>query len=67
MALANSVAADVLKNQNVRDSLIKNLGNFQALSQSNSRLPKTLAQIETDAEALCTLLVTAGAITSFVA
>lgn len=67
MALANSVAADVLKNQNVRDALVNLVKDFDELSQSNTHTRKTLAQIETKCEALCTLLVTAGAITSFVA
>lgn len=67
MALANTTAADLLKNQNVRDALVNLTKDFEELSQSNSHVNKTLAQIETKCEALCTLLVTAGAITSFVA
>ena len=67
MALANTTAADVLKNQNVRDALVNLTKDFEELSQNNRDVRKTLAQIETKCEALCTLLVTAGAITSFVA
>lgn len=67
MALANTTAADLLKNQNVRDALANLLVDFNELSQSNTHRRRTLAQVETSCEALCTLLVTAGAITSFVA
>lgn len=69
MAMAVTTAADVLKNQNVRDAAIAVLNDFQRMSQSNSRLPKALTgsvSVKTDVDALCTALVAAGAITSYV-
>lgn len=70
MAISVANAAAVLTNQTVRDKAIAVLNDFQALSQSSSRLPgKTLTgakSVKTDVDALCTALVAAGAITSFV-
>lgn len=61
MALANTTAADVLKNQGVRDKAIPVLNDFQWLSQSNSRPDKTLTQVQADVTALVAALQTAGA------
>ena len=70
MAISVANAAAVLTNQNVRDKAIPVLNDFQALSQSSSRLPgKPLTgtkSVKADVDALCTALVAAGAITSFV-
>lgn len=70
MAMSVANAAAILLNQTVRDKAIPVLQDFQALSQSSSRLPdKPLTgtiSIKTDVDALCTALVAAGAITSFV-
>lgn len=71
MAISVANAAAVLLNQTVRDKAIPVLQDFQALSQSSSRLPdKPIAgaapSIKADVDALCTALVAAGAITSFV-
>lgn len=70
MAMSVANAAAILLNQAVRDKGIPVLQDFQALSQSSSRLPdKPLTgtvSIKTDVDALCTALVAAGAITSFV-
>lgn len=64
MALANTTAADVLKNQGVRDKAIPVVNSFQRLSQSNTRLNKTLAQVQTDVTALIAALQNAGATTT---
>lgn len=68
MSLAN--AAAILNNQNVRDKATAVLNDFEAMSQSSSRLPnKALTgtvSVKTDVDALCNALVAAGAITSFV-
>lgn len=61
MALANTTAAHVLANQNVRDKLIPVLQDFQALAQSNSRPYKALADVQLDVTALIDALVDAGA------
>jgi len=61
MALANTTAADVLANQNVRDALIPVLQDFQALAQSNSRPYKALADVQLDVTALVDALTAAGA------
>lgn len=61
MALANTTAADVLANQNVRDALILVLRDFQALAQSNSRPFKALADVQVDVTALVDALTEAGA------
>ncbi|MNW11413.1 hypothetical protein D3C71_2088630 [compost metagenome] len=71
MAMSVANAAAILLNQTVRDKAIPVLQDFQALSQSSSRLPdKAIAgaapSIKADVDALCTALVAAGAITSFV-
>ncbi len=71
MAMSVANAAAILLNQTVRDKAIPVLQDFQALSQSSSRLPdKPIAgaapSIKADVDALCTALVAAGAITSFV-
>lgn len=70
MAMSVSTAPAVLLNQTVRDKVIAVLQDFQAMSQSNSRLPgKALTgtiSVKTDVDALVTALVAAGAITSFV-
>lgn len=70
MAMSVANAAAILLNQAVRDKGTPVLQDFQALSQSSSRLPdKPLTgtvSIKTDVDALCTALVAAGAITSFV-
>ena len=70
MAMSVATAPAVLLNQAVRDKVIAVLKDFQAMSQSNSRLPgKTLTgtvSVKTDVDALMTALVAAGAITSFV-
>lgn len=68
MSLAN--AAAILNNQNVRDKATAVLNDFEAMSQSSSRLPNKpltgATSVKTDVDALCTALVAAGAITSFV-
>lgn len=61
MALANTTAANVLANQNVRDKLIPVLQDFQALAQSNSRPYKALADVQLDVTALIDALADAGA------
>lgn len=71
MAMSVANAAAVLLNQTVRDKAIPVLQDFQAMSQSSSRLPdKPIAgatpSVKADVDALCTALVAAGAITSFV-
>lgn len=70
MAMSVANAAAVLNNQNVRDKATAVLNDFEALSQSSSRLPgKPLTgatSVKADVDALCTALVAAGAITSFV-
>jgi hypothetical protein len=70
MAMSVTGAPAVLLNQTTRDKAIAVLNDFQAMSQSNSRLPnKPLTgsvSVKTDVDALCTALVAAGAITSFV-
>lgn len=70
MAMSVANAAAILLNQTVRDKALPVLADFQALSQSSSRLPdKPLTgtiSIKTDVDALMTALVAAGAITSFV-
>ena len=70
MAMSVANAAAVLLNQTVRDKVIAVNRDFQALSQSSSRLPnKALTgtvSVKTDVDALCAALVAAGAITSFV-
>lgn len=71
MALSVANAAAILLNQTVRDKAIPVLQDFQALSQSSSRLPdKALngaaPSVKADVDALMTALVAAGAITSFV-
>ena len=69
MAMSVSTAPAVLLNQTVRDKLTFVDIAFQYMSQSNSRLRKPLTgatSVKTDVDALCTALVAAGAITSFV-
>lgn len=69
MPMAVATAADVLKNQTARDAATAVLRDFQAMSQSNSRVPKPLTgtgSVKADVDALCNALVAAGAITSFV-
>lgn len=69
MAMSVTGAPAVLLNQTVRDKLIAVEFSFQRMSQSNSRLNKTLTgtvSVKTDVDALMTALVAAGAITSFV-
>lgn len=70
MAISVANAAAVLTNQTVRDKATAVLKDFEYLSQSSSRLPdKPLSgagSVKTDVDALCTALVAAGAITSFV-
>lgn len=70
MAMSVANAAAVLTNQNVRDKATAVLNDFEAMSQSSARLPnKALTgtiSVKTDVDALCTALVAAGAITSFV-
>lgn len=61
MALANDDAADVLANQGVRDACIAVLQDFQDLSQSNSNVRKTLADIQLDVTTLVDALDAAGA------
>lgn len=61
MAIANTNAANVLANQLVRDALVPVLQDFQQLSQSNSNVPKTLAEIQADVTALVDALTDAGA------
>lgn len=71
MAISVANAAAVLTNQTVRDKATAVLKDFEYLSQSSSRLPdKPLAgaapSVKADVDALCTALVAAGAITSYV-
>lgn len=70
MAISVADAAAVLLNQDVRDKVIAVQLDFEALSQSSSRLPNKpltgAVSVKTDVDALCTALVAAGAITSFV-
>lgn len=71
MAISVANAAAVLRNQTVRDKLTAVLIDFNYVSQSSSRLPdKPLTgaapSVKADVDALCTALVAAGAITSYV-
>lgn len=71
MALSVANAAAVLLNQTVRDKATFVMKDFEYLSQSSSRLPdKALngaaPSVKADVDALCTALVAAGAITSYV-
>lgn len=71
MAISVANAAAVLTNQTVRDKAIAVERDFQYLSQSSSRLPDkplngAAPSVKADVDALCTALVAAGAITSFV-
>lgn len=69
MAMSVTGAPAVLLNQTVRDKVIAVENDFQFMAESNSRLAKPLTgavSVKTDVDALCTALVAAGAITSFV-
>lgn len=71
MAISVANAAAVLTNQTVRDKLMAVAIDFNYLSQSSSRLPDkplngATPSVKADVDALCTALVAAGAITSFV-
>lgn len=70
MAMSVTGAPAVALNQTVRDKVIAVQLDFEAMSQSNSRLPNKpltgATSVKTDVDALCNALVAAGAITSFV-
>lgn len=69
MAMSVTGAPAVLLNQTARDKAIAVLFALQRMAESNSRLNKPLTgtvSVKTDVDALCTALVAAGAITSFV-
>lgn len=61
MAIVYQNAAQVLACQVVRDLLIQCELDFQALSQSNSRPVRTVAQMQTTVTALRAALTAAGA------
>lgn len=61
MAIVYQNAAQVLACQTVRDLLIRCELDFQALSQSNSRPVRTVAQMQATVTALRAALTAAGA------
>ena len=69
MAMSVTGAPAVALNQTVRDKVVAVDIAFNYMAESNSRLRKPLTgavSVKTDVDALCTALVAAGAITSFV-